>query len=190
MLADASISRADVSKGKHLAARPANGHMHTGRWPQRGAGKQRRQRRRDILAAGGRRRGGGPACGRRLGEEGRHRGEEGRRTIAAEERRGLRRGEEGLRGRHVGEGCRVGDEDARRGRGGWTSARPSSPTAGDSTARVSGRSDASERSGATRRRGAARCVGEEGRVGEGRGEERRRRGRARQGRTARFGGNS
>jgi hypothetical protein len=36
MLADASISRADVSKAKTPAPRPTIGHMHAGRRPQRG----------------------------------------------------------------------------------------------------------------------------------------------------------
>jgi hypothetical protein len=36
MLADASISRADVSKAKPLAPQPAIGHTHAGRRPQRG----------------------------------------------------------------------------------------------------------------------------------------------------------
>jgi hypothetical protein len=104
--------------------------------------------------------------------------EEGRRAVAAEERRGSRRGEKGRRGRCVRESRRVGDGDARRRRGGRTSARLSSPTAGDGAARVSGRSGASGRNGAARRRGAARRVGEEGRVGDGRSEEMRRRGEA------------
>jgi hypothetical protein len=42
--------------------------------------------------------------------------------------------------------------------------------------------------GGAAHRGVVRCVGEEGWVGDGCGEERRRRGRARRGRTARFGG--
>jgi hypothetical protein len=69
MLADASISRADVSKAKPPAPRPAIRNTHAGRRLQRGVGKRRRWRRRcDIPAAGGRRRGGGMARGRRRGE--------------------------------------------------------------------------------------------------------------------------
>jgi hypothetical protein len=61
MLADASISRADVSKAKPRAGRPAIGHTHAGRRPKRGAGKQRRRwQRRGIPAPGGRHRGGEP----------------------------------------------------------------------------------------------------------------------------------
>jgi hypothetical protein len=124
MLADASISRADVSKAKPPAARLAIGHTHAGRRPQRGA------------ASGGV--GGGSGVAYRLQEAAAE--EEGRRAVVAEERRGRHRGEEGRRGRCVGEGhrvvegCRVGDGDARRGRGGRTSAQPSSPAAGDGVA--------------------------------------------------------
>jgi hypothetical protein len=140
MLANASISRADVSKAKPPAPRPAIGHTRAGRRPQRGAGKRKR-RRRGIPAAGGRRLGGGLVRGRR--------GEEGSPPRRGGPARGRRRGEEGRRGRRVGEGRRVGDRDARQGWGGRTSARSSSPTVGDGAARVSGRSSASGRSGAT-----------------------------------------
>jgi hypothetical protein len=112
--------------------------------------------------------------------------DEGRRAVAAEERRGRRRGEEvrravateerragggGESGRAAASGTemRVGDGDAPRGRGGRASARPSSPTAGDGTACVSGRSGAARRRRGARlgraRRGEAggedRCVEEE-----------------------------
>jgi hypothetical protein len=52
MLADASISRADVSKAKPSAPDRPSGHTHGGRQPQRGADKWRRRwRRRDVRAA-------------------------------------------------------------------------------------------------------------------------------------------
>jgi hypothetical protein len=61
MLADANIAQANVSKAKPPAPRPAIGHTHAGRQPQRGASKRRRRRwRRGIPVAEGRRRGGGP----------------------------------------------------------------------------------------------------------------------------------
>jgi hypothetical protein len=144
MLADASISRADVSKAKPPAPRPAIGHTHVGRRPQRGTGKQRRRRRRGILAAGGHHREGGLARSRRRGEEG------------SPPRRGGPMGGRVGEGRRITEGCRAGDGDARWGRGGRTSARLSSPTARDGVVRVSGSSDASERSGVARRRRWAR----------------------------------
>jgi hypothetical protein len=172
MLADASISRADISKAKPPAPRPAIEHTHAVLRSQRG------------VASGGV--GGSGGAAYRLQETAAE--EEGRRAVAAEERRGHRRGEEGRRGRRVGEGRRGGDGDVRRGLGGRTLARPSSPAAGDGVARVLGRSGASGRSGTACWRGAAWRVGEEGRGGDECGEERRRRGRARRGRTAQFGG--
>jgi hypothetical protein len=63
MLADARISRADVSKAKPRAARPVIGHTHAGRRLQRGGGKRRRRRRwHGIPAAGGPRQGRGPGA--------------------------------------------------------------------------------------------------------------------------------
>jgi hypothetical protein len=159
MLADASISRADVSKAKPPVPLSALRHMHVGRRPQRGSsmevsvavaarhtGCRRPQPRRRAGAWSAPRRG-GPARGRRWGEEGRRGGVSGR---AAASRRAPTSGTEmhgeGKRRRGQARRCREMVLRACRG-------------------------------GAGRRRGAAQL-----------GEERRRWGRARRGRRARFGG--
>jgi hypothetical protein len=146
LLADASISRADVSKAKPPAPRPAIRHTHAGRRPQRGPGNRGGGGGATyrLKEAASEEEGRGPPPRRRVGG---HRREEGQRARAAEE--GSRPG--GRRRRRVGEGLRVEDGDARRGRGGRTSARPSLPAVGDDAAHVSGRSGA-----ARRRRGARR----------------------------------
>jgi hypothetical protein len=130
MLADASISRPDVSKAKPRAARPAIGHTHDNRRPQRGVGKRRRRRRRrGIPAAGGRRRGGGPGAATEAGS-------------------GLGGG--GRWGRRVREGRRVGE--MRVGEGGR-------PAGGNGAARVSGKSGAARRRRWASGTGAARRGG-------------------------------
>jgi hypothetical protein len=182
MLADASISRADISKATPPPPRPGGHRAHARRpaaalrgWQAEAAATGARP-----PAAGGRCQEGGSAHGR-------HRGEEGLTPRRGGSARGRRRGEEGSLPRRGGPASREGS--LHRGgplRRGWrcasgmggrtTSARPSSLAARDGAACVS------------RRSGAARRVGEEGRVGDGCGEERRRGGRARRGRTTRFGG--
>jgi hypothetical protein len=150
MLANASISRAHVNKAKPRAARPAIRHTHAGRRRQRGAGKRRRQRRRrDIPVAGGcRRKGGlGPPLKRRVG--GRRRG--GGPGVAAEDGSGSGGAESG-RAAASGTEMRVGEGRRRHGRACWR---------WETTLRSC-------------RGGAARRVGEEGRIGDGHGEERRR----------------
>jgi hypothetical protein len=159
MLADANISRADVSKPKLPVPLPALRHMHVGRRPQRGPSMEasvavaarhtvcRRPQPRRRAGARSPPRRGGPARSRRWGEEGRRGGVSGRATAS---RRAPTSGTE-----MHGEGKR------RRGR-----ARRRQ----EMVLRAC-------RGGAVRRRGAAQL-----------GEERRRRGRARRGRRARFGG--
>jgi hypothetical protein len=128
-------------------------------------------RRRCVPAAGGRRRGGGPACGRppRRRASARSPAEERRAGARSPPRRGgrgRRRKEEGRQGRMSRRAAALGTE--MRGEDGrWHGwARRHRET----TLHVC-------RGGAARRRGAAWC-----------GEERRRRGRARRGRRAWFGG--
>jgi hypothetical protein len=84
-----------------------------------------------------------------------------RRRTGGHRRGGIRTpGGGGGRGGESGRGA-ASDGEAREW--GRTSARPSSPAAGDDTVRVSGRSGASERSGAApRRRGACRGLARRG----------------------------
>jgi hypothetical protein len=173
MLADASISRADVSKAKPLAPQPAIGHTHAGRRPQRG-----RQAVASTVAARHtncrrplpRRRAGARSPPRRGGPvRDRHRGEEGRRGRrawrAAASRRAAASGTE----------MRVGDGEGgrRRGRARWRRETALRACRGGAACRGKvARRVGEEWRGASEKRGASgtgmamRGGGEDGRVEE------------------------